>query len=265
MNLQDRSGPGGKNALVDLDASRVLVTGGTSGVGRELVAQLSAAGARVVTCGRSPDRCDSLRLAHPDVVVIEADLAVQGRGRELVDAALGHLGGLDVVINNAGVQYLEDYVSGATDELISRAAVQVNTNLTSPVEITAAALPALVQSAAPRIVFVTSGLGVYPKKTAPVYCATKSALRSLAVSLRYQMEDSVPHVKIVDVVLPLVDTPMTAGRGKESDKMSPADVARRIIASLASPRPVVFVGKARLLPLLMRLAPSLGARILRNG
>ncbi len=199
------------------------------------------------------------------MLVVETDLSVGGNGRRLVESAVGHLGGLDVVINNAGVQFLEDYTVGETGDLVSSALAQVSTNITSPMEITAAAIPELVRSGQPRIVFVSSGLGVFPKKTAPVYCATKSALRSFAVSLRYQLEDSAPHVKVIDVVLPLVDTPMTAGRGQDSEKASPKDVAKRIISSLESPRPVVYVGKARLLPFFVRLAPSIGARILRNG
>jgi uncharacterized oxidoreductase len=58
---------------------------------------------------------------------------------------------------------------------------------------------------------------------------------------------------------------MTAGRGKESEKMSPVDVAATIITALQVPRPVVWIGKAKLLPWLTRLAPSIGRRALRNS
>lgn len=248
-----------------LENCRVLVTGGTSGVGRELVRQLVSQGAQVVTCGRDEARCQQVRSDHPKVVVENIDLAVTGNGHRLVEIAVKALGGLDVLINNAGIQIAEDYSVGFTDEFIADVTLQLAINVSSSVETAMSAIPSLTESRMPRIIFVSSGLGIFPKKTAPTYCASKSAIRSVAKSLRYQLEDFAPHVKVIDAVLPLVDTPMTAGRGKPSDKANPENVAKRIIDAISSPRAIVYVGKARILPLFVRLAPAIGARILRNG
>ena len=250
---------------MNLEQLRILVTGGTSGVGRELVSQLVGHGCRVVTCGRDTERLKQLRMEYPQVLVIEGDLAQSGVPSAIVRQAVDHLGGLDVVINNAGIQFLEDHVSGESEIITQSTRTQIEVNLVAPIEFANASLPHLANSESPRLVFVTSGLAVFPKKSAPVYCATKSALRSFAMSLRYQLVDRESSVKVIDAVLPLVDTPMTAGRGKESEKMSPVDVAARIISALKSPRDVVWIGKSRLLPWLSRFAPSVGQRALRNG
>jgi uncharacterized oxidoreductase len=250
---------------MNFEQSRILVTGGTSGIGRELVAQLVGLGCRVVTCGKDAHRCARLREEFPEVLVIDGDLGQLGVPSEIVRQAVDYLGGLDMVVNNAGVQFIEDYLSGDFREIAERGRRQIEVNVTAPLELATVSLPYLAESELPRLVFVTSGLALFPKKSAPVYCATKSALRTFVMSLRYQLEDGGSPIKVIDAVLPLVDTPMTAGRGRESEKMSPVDVAATIITALQVPRPVVWIGKAKLLPWLTRLAPTIGRRALRNS
>ena len=250
---------------MELHSARILVTGGTSGVGAALISSLHDAGAILVTCGRDRDRCDTLRRRHPGVRVVEIDLASQGAPRRLVEEAVVILGGLDVVINNAAVQVHEWFFPAPTDGIDGRIEVEIAVNLVAPIEITAAAMPVLAASKAAALVFVTSGLAVFPKKTAPVYCATKSALRTFSTALRYQSSDDAAHVTIIDAVLPLVDTPMTAGRGSADGKASPEAVAEQIVDAIVRSRSTVYIGKARLLPWLARLAPSIGRRALRNG
>ncbi len=112
------------------------------------------------------------------------------------------------------------------------------------------------------MVNVGSGLGVAPKASAPVYCATKAALPSATRSLRYQMQDSGACVRFVDVVLPRVDTDMTRGRGTR--KASPPAVADEVVRALRRGRDEVWVGRARVLRRLMRVSPGLGHRVLRG-
>jgi uncharacterized oxidoreductase len=72
------------------------------------------------------------------------------------------------------------------------------------------------------IVNVTSGLALAPKQSAPVYCAAKAGLRSFTKSLRYQERARAPHVRVVEVLPPLVDTDMTRGRGRGKMSREPA-------------------------------------------
>jgi len=250
---------------MELHGARTLVTGGTTGVGASLVRLLVELGAQVVTCGSDAGRCDALRAQYPGITVVVTDLATPGSGRRLVDEAAASLGGLDIVINNAAVQIIEQFTPPQIDGIDQRIVDESAVNLRAPIEIIAASLPWLAESGLGSLVFVTSGLAVFPKKSAPVYCATKSALRTFATTIRYQTEEFAPNVQVIDVVLPLVDTPMTAGRGSDSSKMSSDAVAARIIDAIRGTRRTVHVGKARLLPWFQRPAPSIGRRILRGS
>jgi uncharacterized oxidoreductase len=78
-----------------------------------------------------------------------------------------------------------------------------------------------------------------------------------------QCQNSAPHIRVTDVILPLVDTDMTGCRGH--GKITAAAAATAIIAGIRRASPEVYVGKARLLPALMRLAPGLAYRTLRHG
>lgn len=94
-------------------------------------------------------------------------------------------------------------------------------------QITAATL-AQAEGRPIAVVNVTSGLALAPKKTAPVYCATKSAIRTFTLAVGYQAADAESNVLLSEALLSLVDTPMTAGRGSTSKQMLPGAVADAI-------------------------------------
>jgi short-subunit dehydrogenase involved in D-alanine esterification of teichoic acids len=100
-----------------------------------------------------------------------------------------------------------------------------------------------------------------PKQSAPVYCATKAALRSFGQALRYQLEGT--SVEVFEIVPSLVDTAMTAGRGK--GKLSPEALAEEALRGLAAGRHEIRIEKTRLLFALHRLLPSVAARLVRKG
>lgn len=102
---------------------------------------------------------------------------------------------------------------------------------------------------------------MFPKERTALYCATKAGLSSLSMSLGWQGEAH--GIKVVDVILPLVDTPMTKGR--DGSKITAHAAAERIWHGAARGHTTIRIGKARLLPLIARLAPSLGYRMMRRG
>ncbi|MFB7473528.1 SDR family NAD(P)-dependent oxidoreductase [Kitasatospora sp. NPDC056184] len=245
---------------MNLSSQRILVTGGTGGVGLALAESLTALGATVVTCGRTASGGHAVR----------ADLAVPGEAARVVAEAVERLGGLDVVVANAGVQYPTPLTLGPDPEVLAAARQEIAVNLASVVELAAAAWPHLA-AAAPAgppgaaFVAVTSGLAYAPKQSAPVYCATKAAVHILLESLRHQARTTSPGVRVQEIVLPLVDTAMTAGRGGPARKLSPAQAADAVVRGIVRGRPVVAVGAGRALLALLRLAPPVGRRILRDG
>ncbi|MEV6207053.1 SDR family NAD(P)-dependent oxidoreductase [Kitasatospora sp. NPDC051914] len=117
----------------------------------------------------------------------------------------------------------------------------------------------------PSTAAVTSGLAYAPKRSAPVYCATKAGLHTLLDALRYQSEAATPHVRVQEVVLPLVDTPMTAGREGPARKLTAEAAAEAVLRGLGTGRRIVPVGASRALLAVHRLSPATARRILRDA
>ncbi|MGO4835837.1 SDR family NAD(P)-dependent oxidoreductase, partial [Rhizobiaceae sp. 2RAB30] len=126
-----------------------------------------------------------------------------------------------------------------------------------------ALLPVLVDNKPAAIVNLTSALAVAPKAAAPVYCATKAAVRNFSRGLRYQCEDAALGVSVIEVVMALVDTGMTRGRGK--GKISPGAAARHVIDAIERGRDEVWVGATRIIRALHRISPRLAERVLRQS
>ncbi|MEV4807365.1 SDR family NAD(P)-dependent oxidoreductase [Nonomuraea sp. NPDC049421] len=250
---------------MSLPYDRALITGGSTGVGLALAAELLRRGCeRVALCGRDPHRLAGARYAlGADVLTVPCDLTEPDDRSRLLTVVEKEWGGLDLLVNNAAVQIETDHLAGATPAALRSVSDEIETNLTAPVLLTLRALPALRASGHAAVVNIGSGLALAPKRAAPVYCATKSALSTYTRALRYQLQDSGARIQAVEVVLPLVDTDMTRGRG--SGKISPQRAAEAIVHGLAENRSEIYVGKARLLPFLMRLAPSIPRRMLRAG
>lgn len=234
-----------------------LVTGGTRGVGLQLVMQLLAKGARVTATGTSQQGVLEASARLPQVrwlVLDQADAA----SREALVRSLGEQG-LQLVIHNAGVQQLRDWT--APDAPVSvDTAREMAVNFVGPVELTRLLLPRVARERRARIVFVTSGLALAPKSSSPVYCASKAALRSFAKSLRAQVRQAGWSVQVHEALPPLVDTDMTRGRGK--GKLSAEAVASRILDGVARGSAEIDVGATALLRLILRLSPTLGERIM---
>lgn len=249
---------------MNLTNRTILVTGGARGLGRELTGQLIGLGAHVVAAGRDRDHLQSLVAEHGDrVSPLPVDLADPAAVDAFVDELLDRHPQLSVVVNNAGVQTLTDFFSD--EPRASRPALrrEVAVNLDAVIALSAGLLPHLHRQPSAAIINITSGLALAPKRSAPVYCATKAGVRTFTRALRDQCQHAASNVQAVDVVLPLVDTGMTRGRGR--DKISAAAAATAIIDGVHRDMAEIYVGQARLLRTIMRAWPSLGYRILRNG
>ncbi|MEU4418121.1 SDR family NAD(P)-dependent oxidoreductase [Nocardia salmonicida] len=243
-------------------ARAALVTGGGSGVGFALAQQLAATGRHVLICGRDPDRLANAAARIPGLQTICADLAVPA-DVDRVAATAAAISGLDLVINNAGVQIDRQWVTSEAGELLDDVTEELAANLAAPLRLTARLLPTLALAPAATIVNITSGLGLVPKRSAPVYCASKAGLIAATTSLRYQLAVDAPTVRIVDAMLPLVDTAMTAGRGR--GKISPDAAAAAVLAGLRKRRVRrIRVGKVGILLGMQRISPALAARVVAD-
>ncbi|MEV6844490.1 SDR family NAD(P)-dependent oxidoreductase [Actinoplanes sp. NPDC051411] len=206
-----------------IEGSVALVTGASSGIGREVARRLAARGARVLAHGRDEDALNEL-----DATPLIADLARPGAGTGLAEAALRIAGRVDVVVANAGVGWagpFEQMPSAAIDELVA-------VNLTAPIELTRSLLPTMNQGS---LIFVTSIAGRMGVAGEAVYSATKAGLDSFAESLRFEMYGR--DVRVGVVVPGVVETAFFERRGRAYDRRSPrpipaARVADRVVGMI---------------------------------
>ena len=235
----------------------MLVTGGSSGIGAAYVEAFANAGARVLACGRSEAALLRLSSRLPGVRTVSADVA-DAEGRARLRTCVEEIGGLDILVHNAGVMEEPDFAAGRVDLPAIRRELEIN--VFAPIALTHELLPSMPRHAGAVIVMVTSGYALLPPRRAPTYAATKAALRSFARGLRYQLEPLGIHV--MEVLPPLVDTPRTASNARP--KLSAARVAADTLAAMKAGRWEVPVGQVALLEMFMRLAPAWAARVMRD-
>lgn len=243
----------------DQRAPTILLTGASSGVGHALARQLARRGHKVIALGRDAARLEALSRQEPAIVPLVFDLAQTGDIDALAHTLLTEHPDIGILINNAGIQHdrrLDDATYNAAD-----IAEEIAINLTAPITLTRALLSHLQQRSHAKIVNVTSSLALVPKRTAATYSATKAGLRLFSDALRVQCDKT--SVRVLEVILPLVDTPMTAGRG--TGKMSAEHAAATIADAIHGDQSQLYIGKARALSSLMRFAPSLAARVIQRS
>ena len=142
-----------------IDGARVLVTGASSGIGRELARVLLRQGADLVVTARREERlhalADEFRAAGRKIICVAGDITDASRARPSVACRAGVLGGLDILVNNAGVGAIGPFASATADRL--RRVMEVN--FFAPAELMRAALPLLRCGRRPLIVNIGSVLG----------------------------------------------------------------------------------------------------------
>ncbi|XXF78637.1 SDR family NAD(P)-dependent oxidoreductase [Myxococcaceae bacterium GXIMD 01537] len=242
---------------MDIGGKRVLITGGTGGIGGALARAMREKGARVAVTGRDAGRLR--RLADDGFEVFEAALDAPGGPERLVERVLS-AGPVDILVNNAAVQALMDFRAEDVAGQLASIDRELELNLRAPLRLTRLLLPSLLQRPSAAVVNVTSGLALVPKQSSPVYCATKAALRSFSTSLRWQLEGT--RVQVFEALPPLVDTEMTRGRGTR--KLSPERCAAELLDGLLKDRHPLYIGKTGLLALLARWTPGVAERIMRG-
>ena len=181
-----------------LENATALVTGASSGIGEATVHALAARGADLVLVARRREALESIasdaeREHGVEAVVAAGDVRDRATSEAAVEAAVDRLGGLDVVVANAGIGRGGD-VETMTDE--AYAAMQ-ETNVDGTFFITRAALPRLRESEG-TLVVVGSFAGRFPRSFNPVYAATKWWVRGFAHSVAAQVGDDGVAVSVIN-------------------------------------------------------------------
>jgi uncharacterized oxidoreductase len=227
---------------MDSSGHTVLVTGGASGIGLAIASRFLAAGSRVIVCGRRESALQAAAAAHPGLVTRVCDVARAEEREALVAWVVREFPALDVLVNNAGVQrrvrLTEPEPWAATRE-------ELAINLDAPVHLSLLLLPHLRSrvdaGGSATVVNVTSGLAFAPLAIAPVYSATKAALRSFTLSLRHQLAET--GVRVVEIVPPAVNTDL-GGPGLHTFGAPLGEFADAVMARLAAGETEIAYGTA---------------------
>lgn len=241
---------------------KILITGGSTGIGLALARSFHERDNAVLICGRRGERLADAENQLPGIHTVQADVARDDDLARLMAAVDERLGGLTLLVNNAGIQFNDEYPTADPRHVTAHIQQEVAVNFTAPLKLVAMCLPRLKASAPSAIVNVTSVLALAPKRSAPVYCATKAGLRSFTKALRYQLEDAGLQIAVFDVLPPLVDTEMT--RARRGRKLSPDRVARAVLEAMEADRFEVRVGVTKSVARVQRIMPGLADRMMRN-
>jgi NAD(P)-dependent dehydrogenase (short-subunit alcohol dehydrogenase family) len=171
----------------------VLITGASSGIGRETAKFFQRKGWNVIATMRDPQKEKELT-ALDNVMVIRCDVTDAGSMDAAVSEGVRAFGSIDVLVNNAGY-YTLGPLEAATDEQIMR---QIDTNLTGPVEMTKRMLPLFRGQVSGTIVNISSIAGVVSIPLQSLYHATKWGLEGFSEALQYELRQFNIRVKIVE-------------------------------------------------------------------
>jgi uncharacterized oxidoreductase len=192
---------------MQMTGNTILVTGGGTGIGRGLAESFHQLGNKVIIAGRRLEPLKAVVEANPGIQYLSLDQGDAGDIRRFAIELSDSYPELNVLVNNAGIQRVEDLKSGGP----GTAELSVAINLLGPIRLTAALLHLLLGKPHAAILNVTSGLAFMPSALTPTYCASKAALHSYTQSLRYQLRET--QVQVIEIIPPMVQTALQGERG----------------------------------------------------
>jgi 3-oxoacyl-[acyl-carrier protein] reductase len=217
-----------------MDSKRFLVTGGSQGIGAAIVAQARRAGHQVVFTGRKQDLIDSVA-GETGAHGLRADVASADDNARTVDACERLIGGVDVLINNAGYAYRAEI--GALDVAAMREMFE--TNVFGLVDITNRVVPQMKKAGAGDIVNLASTSGMKGGPAATAYGGSKWAVRGISQCWQAELRPS--GIRVMCLCPSEVQTNF-GGRGGRNNpnKLYADDIAATIMAALDMPRRVLW-------------------------
>jgi len=217
-----------------LTGNTILITGGTSGIGRALAEVFHQRGNQVIIAGRRQALLNEITAAHPGMRGMQLDV----EDPRAVDAFAARIREqfpeLNVLINNAGISRPEDLTAGTADLSVARSII--HTNIISVLHLTAALLPTLKQQPNSTVMTTSSGLAFVPLAAFPTYSASKAFLHSWLQSLRFQLRGT--SVEVLELAPPYVQTELGGpGQATDPNAMPLADYIGEVMQVLSHTDP----------------------------
>jgi uncharacterized oxidoreductase len=238
-----------------LENRTILITGATSGIGKELARQLLARRNTVIVTGRDPAKLEAIERELPGIHTFASDASDPDAIKALYASVCEHFPALDTLVNNAGI--MRNVKLGQNPDLrdVTR---EIASNFSGPIQMVQIFLPHLKTRPGALIVNVSSGLAFIPLSIAPVYCATKAAIHSFTQSLRAQLDGS--GVTVVELAPPGTETPLFRGEFEREMKgqkgMDPKVLVEQAIKGVEAGKLEIRPGLANVLKIMSRVAPE---------
>jgi uncharacterized oxidoreductase len=229
-----------------ITGNTILITGGASGIGFGLAEAFVKAGNQVLICGRRASRLKEAQKKLPELAMQLCDVSRKEDREDLFNWVKKDYPGLNILINNAGISRSIDFKKGMPE--LVKGEDEIEVNFVAPVQLSAYFIPLLLPKAEAAIVNVSSGLGFVPMASTPLYCATKAAVHSFTLSLRFQLKDT--PVKVFEIIPPIVETDL----GKDSTEPSvraghqgiaPAELAASVLQGMQNDEYEIVSGIAK--------------------
>lgn len=187
---------------MELKNSTILITGGTSGIGLELVKQLTEQGAIIIVTGRSMEALAEAKKRFPKIHTFQSDVSKPEDISNLYENVTREFPELNIIINNAGEMRLIDIAdSSKTLEDLTR---EININLSGTIQMVYRFLPHLLKKQSAAVVNVSSAIAFMAYSTAPIYSASKAGAHAFTMALRLQLKNT--SVKVFELIPPGVNT-----------------------------------------------------------
>ena len=223
---------------MELNNKKVLITGGSAGIGKSLIKELAGHGVKdIAVIGRRKEPLEALKSEFGSInfITIQGNVANTDDLNKAIATITDQWGELDILINNAGV-VSAGLLSELSDEDIIN---QININVTGLILLTKKSLPLLKKSKEGAIINISSGYGYIAMPFYSVYAATKAAVGQFSDAMRRELHQYPLHV--ITVYPSATDTPMmkTAKVGKMD---TPEEVAKASVEGLLNKEINVILG-----------------------
>lgn len=240
---------------MDISGNTILITGGSSGIGFALAQAFCQNGNEVIAVGRNAEKLARAKEECPALHTIQADISKEPEIQRLIETVQTNFPNINMLVNNAAAGNFLDLTHES--DACARAREEMETNYLAPMRIITMLMETLKQQPEAAIVNITT-IGVYlPVAKMPGYSASKAALHSYTQSLRWQLANST--IEVFEVIPPAVDTDFVATF--QMPKMTAESVAQKVIKGLKKGETDIFIGAARILRRLSRLAPNTMERL----
>jgi uncharacterized oxidoreductase len=239
-----------------LSNNTILITGGASGIGFELVKQLSALNNTILITGRDPLKLEKAKKQFPLIHTYQSDVSDPQAILSLFNKVTKDFPDLNILINNAGVMKTIN-LHDKDDDLVELTK-EIDINLHGPIRMTKKFLSHLKTKPTAAIVNVSSGLAFTPLPMSPVYCATKAAVHSFTLSLRVQLKNS--KVKVFELAPPATQTELLGDFNAEDMKgisiMKVEKMVEAAIHGIQNDQFEIRPGQSNQLKFMSRVAPQ---------